>query len=37
MFLATQDLTSGLRTQFFLRNKGEATEEVIITITKCIS
>lgn len=36
MFLATQDLTSGLIIQFFLRKKGEATEKVFIIILKCI-
>lgn len=34
MFLGTQDLTSGLIIQFFLRKKGEATEKVFIIILK---
>lgn len=35
-FSATEDLTSGLIIQFFLRNKGNVAEKVIITIIKCI-
>ena len=34
MFLGTQDLTSGLIIQFFLRKKEEATEKVFIIILK---
>lgn len=35
-FSATAGLTSGLIIQFFLRNKGNVAEKVIITIIKCI-